>query len=220
MTWLVELFLANGEQIAMVLGIITAAAAAVGVLWKWIFQPIYAFAKKAWSCIGRLDGALATLDEIAYQFRPNSGSSLRDVIDRLETYVAVSNTKIHSIMNYHKIAAWESDSSGACIWASDELQELIGLHWEQMEGFGWLTGIGTTTEEREAVNREWAAAVTAQREFYMEYHVNTVNPTLVVGRAIQVRDTKGQVKGFVGTLQPIRPGEPTAPPGPGLPSAV
>lgn len=215
MSWILDLFLTQGETIALWLGIITATAAAVGVIWKWLISPLVTFMSRVWGCLYRIEGAITTLDIIAHEFQPNSGHSLRDVIDRLETYVAVSNTKVHSIMNYHRIAAWESDATGICIWASDELLKVMGRNWEQMQGFNWLSGI--LPKDRESVEKEWSASVAAEREFYMEYHVNLEDPQLVVGRAIQVRDVKGLVKGFVGTLQPIQKGEKTSPPGPGLP---
>jgi PAS domain-containing protein len=181
--------------------LVIAVPTALAVLHTKLLIPIIAFFKRALGCLTRVEKYMGVLDSIAYEFQPNGGNSLKDALNRLELFTAVSNTKIQTIMDYHGMAAWESDKAGACIWASEELLKLMELNHHEMQGFGWMTAIAE--EDRQRVSSEWTRAVEQQRQFHMEYQVGIENFTKVLGRATQIRDSKGQLTGFIGTLKPI-----------------
>lgn len=201
MDWLLYLLTHDVSQTAAVFGLIVSAAAAATVIWKFALTPAWTVAKHFWNCVVRLEGYMGVLDSIAYEFKPNGGNSIRDVLNRLESYMAVSSTKIQTIMDYHGMAAWESDATGACTWASDELLKLMQMNQAQMAGYGWLAGI--RQECREAVNIEWASSITQQRSFQMEYQVGINRSVKVLGKATQVRNARGELTGFIGTLRRI-----------------
>jgi len=73
-------FLIAGGDIQALLTAIVLAGAAFGVVWKWVLIPIHRAAKT----IDRAAEASPTLLAISDQFKPNHGTSLRDVIDRIE----------------------------------------------------------------------------------------------------------------------------------------
>ncbi|GEM_PF-4383248 len=60
--------------LVVALGLIGAA------VWK-----VGRFARRAMRFVSRADQAIETLSEIAAEFRPNRGSSLKDVVDRIES---------------------------------------------------------------------------------------------------------------------------------------
>lgn len=81
-------------QWAETLGWIAGALVAAGIVWTKLVRPLLRFASLAERMVPLLvdltkqfedaPGAFAVLDEVAAQFRTNSGSSLRDVVNRLE----------------------------------------------------------------------------------------------------------------------------------------
>jgi len=60
--------------LVVALGLIGAA------VWK-----VGRFARRAMHAVNRVDQAIETLSSIAAEFQPNHGSSLKDVVDRIES---------------------------------------------------------------------------------------------------------------------------------------
>lgn len=89
--------------------ILTAAAltGAIGVLWSKVFRPLFKFINIVEETLPVLRNLTLTfqddptvfkvLDSIADEFRTNSGSSLRDVVNRLETAADASALAIEKL---------------------------------------------------------------------------------------------------------------------------
>lgn len=85
----------------------SAALTAAGVLWRTVFQPAYKLANLIAGLTPMLKELVIqfddvkqpfhVLEQIIAQFRTDSGSSLRDVIDRLEKNIGLANNVLATI---------------------------------------------------------------------------------------------------------------------------
>jgi hypothetical protein len=66
---------------------VAAAVSALGTIYRKGVRPVIRAAKA-------IDEIVPTLTEIAYEFRPNSGKSLRDTIDRIEEASTTAATRL------------------------------------------------------------------------------------------------------------------------------
>jgi PAS domain S-box-containing protein len=147
----------------------------------------------------------ATVDAIvtiAYQLKPNGGSSLHDKISRIEAELLRENAVRRQQICATGLAFWESDSAGKVVFASAALGELIGTSTEDILGNGWVTNLHP--EDREQVFAEWEAAVQQKRAFFSTYRFlhRDGQSVLVQGRSHPILDRNGGVLGHVGTLTP------------------
>jgi hypothetical protein len=67
-----------------ILGMVAAAVASLGVIHRGLLLPMYRWAK-------RIEKAMGFVEE---QMKPNSGSSLRDSLDRIENRLTLVETYI------------------------------------------------------------------------------------------------------------------------------
>ncbi len=67
-------------QVEHILGIIVLSGAAAAALWRWLIKPLW----KGVRGVVYFSDATPVLMEIAEQFKPNAGTSLRDTVDRIE----------------------------------------------------------------------------------------------------------------------------------------
>ena len=67
-----------------VLGMVAAAVASLGVIHRGLLLPVYRWAR-------RIERAMGFVEE---QMKPNSGSSLRDSLDRIENRLTLVETYI------------------------------------------------------------------------------------------------------------------------------
>jgi len=130
----------------------------------------------------------AVLDEL----RPNGGSSLRDAINRIESFQI-------SALTLTGKAYWISDPDGKCSYASPQLATMQGVHPEQVLGWGWVSQIAP--QDREQVRLRWDSAVKDQREFHESYRFIWPDGTLlpVRGHAIPIIHAQSKkVMGMIG----------------------
>lgn len=89
------------------LGIVAAAVAALAVIWQKGLRPLGRFARQAVHAFDAIEtvaphlqslpDALPILMEIAAEFRPNEGASLRDQMNRIEHHVESDSCRITRI---------------------------------------------------------------------------------------------------------------------------
>ena len=149
-------------------GAAAAAFTAIGIFlggsWKYIAKPV-------WSQFNEVRGflldALPTLTSIADQFKPNGGSSLRDVIDRIEITVAKNNSVATVLLQESPDAIFITDANGMCTWVNDTYTQWTGLSAEQALGMGWHAAIALN--DRELVFEEWEKAIAHKVNFTGHY---------------------------------------------------
>ena len=162
----------------------------------------------------RLPGILIEQNnKILKELYPNSGSSLRDAINRLEKNQTLVNDRILNIMNHDKTPVFETDSDGLLTWTNIAFMVMTGRTMHELQGYGWINAIYEF--DREKVSQQWDSAVEDRRSFEMIFSYQntdgTVYPAFI--RAAPVRSS-GELVGWTGyvnliDLDPPEPGKPT-----------
>ena len=188
------------QNIEVVLGFLTALASLGGIVWKFLVKPMLHLTKT----IEDLSNDLPVIHEIASEFRNNGGSTLRDVLDRIQDQLTKASFVQRSLILQSGKAFWETDSEGKWLWASPALCNMIGLEEEAILGHGWVTNIHPDDQER--VFNEWQLAIKQDRQFRSFYRFLHTNGSVVkvLGVCFPVRTgRRNRIIGFVGTLEVV-----------------
>jgi PAS domain-containing protein len=124
----------------------------------------------------------ARMDEILAELRPNGGGSMRDSITRIETQNTVALGRIDLVMGAvgHRIAAYETDHTGLCVWTSPAYCELVDRPAADQLGWGWVTVLHP--DDADHVRDNWRSAVDERRAFEMRFRIRRPS-----GEAIPVK---------------------------------
>lgn len=135
----------------------------------------------------------------------------RDALLALEEELQIRRQALHAYLNAQRIACWESDKHGACVFASDKLAEYVGLDKADILGDGWVTNLHDDDKER--VYRAWKAAVKQKRGFIMTYtfvHADGVEVKVTANSQPILRDRinpdgtlSREMRGMIGVLKPV-----------------
>jgi PAS domain S-box-containing protein len=153
--------------------------------------------------------------EIPDQFKPNGGSSLRDIIDRIHHDLVVLKKKIiyldgenKAIMSFlgesqPPIIFWEADKNGEWISISKKWLELTSLDLKTSLGWGWLNAI--CEDYRDKVLELWTDSIQQKREFHSEFNIYnylTDKEISVECHSVVVRDEFNEPLYYVGIVIP------------------
>jgi PAS domain-containing protein len=141
------------------------------------------------------------LDYIVEQLKPNSGSSLRDAINRLETNQLIHETKMAHYLDSKQAIMFETTAEGLYTWVSKEYENLTGRSMSELKSWGWTLSIAA--EDLALVRSEWYVAVEQKRVFEKTYKVIDRKGVVVecYCRAVPTM-LNDKVIAWVGILQP------------------
>lgn len=199
------------------LDIFAAITTVVGALtalfgfWKFL-KPALKLLKNLGTVVSQADKHTKLIEQIAAELKPNGGNSVRDILDRLEKDMVSFDSKIKTLIIYNDVALYETDVSGNCLWVSKEWCRVTGLLPSDASGNGWVVCIHEG--DRDRVFEEWKNAVEQQRDFNMNYRVgnDSIGFTVVLGRANAIKNAKGKLLGYIGTIEPLSDSDKPAPP--------
>ena len=104
----------------------------------------------------------------------NGGGSIKDAVLRIESRVAVIDTKLNGIqenqhvaMNLQGIAFWISNDKGDCEYASTSLCKMLGRNESEILESAWVAWI--IPEDRERVFNAWHFSVEHKSAFDEQY---------------------------------------------------
>lgn len=202
----VQLFDQIVEHTTTIAGAIIALGGASAVVWhlgrgfhKQVAMPLVASAKGIWASLNELEHVIPIMREIAHEFKPNSGSSLRDVVNRIEDGLTVNKNVARLLLEMSEDAHFETDSDGLCTWVNKAYQQMSGMSFNDCLGVGWINAIDL--EDRGYVAIEWEKAILSGTTFEADYgfaHSGRVRCT-----SSFARDHEGRVVGTVGTIRKI-----------------
>lgn len=135
------------------------------------------------------------------ELTPNGGGSIKDAINRIEAMQLAG-------LQLTGKAHWISDPEGKCTFASTKLANLMGVHPEQVMGWGWVSSVAP--QFRASVKEEWIQAVKDRREFHATYAYQHSDGKLVpvTGHAIPVIHAQTRaVVGMIGWAVPVEVAE-------------
>lgn len=137
---------------------------------------------------------------LAAEFRPNGGDSMRDLMDRVETELSLSNERQRARMLDAPEMIFETDRDGYCIWVNRTYSRAVGRSLTELIGHGWVNGIAES--DRDKVVDEWYKSVSEDREFELTFDFQTADgaPFTVACRSYKMRDLRtGQAVGYLGS---------------------
>lgn len=165
----------------------------------------------------RLEKLEEIYSEIQSEIRPNSGKSMKDVINRLDeklTHICDNSNYLtgqfkkmealqKSILNSSEVPTFETDARGSCIFANKAYLEFIGRSFEEVKNFGWITII--YPDDRARVKSEWESAVADGRNFELSYRVVCKEKIAysLFCEATPVITANDQVTGYIGHYENI-----------------
>jgi PAS domain S-box-containing protein len=163
-----------------------------------------------WLTKRKTDPALATI-EPSRHIDNITDPPTREALLALEHELELRRQVLHAYLNAQRIACWESDKHGACVFASDRLAEYVGLDKADILGDGWVTNLHDDDKER--VYRAWKAAVKQKRGFIMTYtfvHADGVEVKVTANSQPILRDRMNpdgtlsrEMRGMIGVLTPV-----------------
>lgn len=195
-------------KVAASAGVAGGTAAAI---WHKAIKPAYRATKQAFDAIASWDERTKLLNEIHLEFKPNGGQSFRDVLDRVERYSASSRGRVSALIDYHAVAAFETDAEGGIVWVSSSWCDLYGMLPENAAGNGWMSGVHE--DDRQHLEHEWKSAVAGHRQLSSTFRVGNhdVGYTKVRIKGVILRSARNVITGYAGTLAIVEPVAMTSP---------
>lgn len=142
--------------------------------------------------------SLPTLLDMAQNFRSNGGSSLSDVIQRIDRKLDMNDAWNRIVVNLAVSAYVEFDSEGRCSWVSERFCRMTGLMPSSVKVNGWINAV--TEADRARVMTAWTEAIDQQRDFDTFFELTSGERVHMMCRA--ARSFKGSLLGYIGTLDP------------------
>lgn len=115
-----------------------------------------------------------------------------------------SEERFRTLSENAPVGIFLTDSHGSCLYVNKKWQEMSGFRMEEALGSGWVNAIHP--EDKEKVFSEWALAVSAGRDFKLEYRFihATGKVYFLSGSATAIRSgDEGAISGYIGTIADI-----------------
>lgn len=126
-------------------------------------------------------------------------------IDRLEEQVHLLTARHRALANTSNDGIFETDAKGYYTWVSAGWTALTGLGLDQAVGRGWMAAVHP--DDRTMVSDAWDQSITDGRSFgpmtFRLINSMSVAITMVHQRASVVRNSDGDINGWVGTVIPV-----------------
>jgi len=130
------------------------------------------------------------LKRVTSEFKPNGGSSLRDVLNREQ--------KIRLISSCLGVAYFETDSKGQYTFVSKKWTEITDFNYDQAVGDGWLGIINK--EMRKEAKEEWLSCMEQKREFHFNAILSNSDNKDISIVAWPIKNIDGSIEKFFGIL--------------------
>lgn len=136
---------------------------------------VYAWSSRSYKSFKKLKDSV---DFIAKELKPNSGTSLRDAVDgvkkssqRTEMILQEIDQRLASVELAQKVyididsqvPIFQTDVKGSLVWANKAFVNFVRIPLNELSGHGWQTIIEQS--ERDKVRKEWDLAISENRVF-------------------------------------------------------
>lgn len=156
-----------------------------------------------------------TYNDIKKEMTQNGGSSMKDMITALSEKItkicdnsgALANqfnrleALQKSIVNTSDRPTFETDPSGACIFANKAYLELVSRAFEDIKNFGWINIIHP--DDRQMVKKEWESAVNDNRNFELSFRIIKREQT-IYRVFCEAHPINGSENGYIGHFEDIQ----------------
>ena len=135
---------------------------------------IFLFMKKAITTFKSLFKLTEKIDLIYSEFKTNSGKSLKDQLNNIETNIKKNSemttnifSRVRWMFDHRDEPIFEADSSGNYTWVNEAFLKLAKRPSSEIIGTGWKNVISEKT--RHNLVESWNCAIAENRDFEEEY---------------------------------------------------
>jgi PAS domain S-box-containing protein len=120
-----------------------------------------------------------------------------------EDELAASEERFRALASQAPAGIFLTDSRGDCIFVNRRWSEMTGMSAEKARGQGWAESLHP--DDRERVFTEWYESAASKKSFESEYRFLAPDGrvTWVAGSAVGIRNTAGEIAGYMGTVMDI-----------------
>jgi PAS domain S-box-containing protein len=140
---------------------------------------------------------------LSTELKPNGGSTIRDLLDRIERNQTVQGEKQRAVFTTLPIGIFEADVQGNVTWANRKLCRMTGRTPNELKGSGWINAL--KYEDRTRVRANWINSIASQSEY--EERATLTTPDAVNTHAfiqsMKLENADGGAIGYVVTVTNI-----------------
>lgn len=197
---MIEFFSTLTTHVEVILGFLGSLTALGGLLWKFVVKPF----RRLNHSLEALNKDLPVIHSIVNEFRNNGGSTLKDVLDRIQDEMTKSTFMQKSLILESGKSFWQTDQQGRWLWASHRLCELMSMEEEEVLGNGWVAAVHP--EDQARVFTEWNAAIAQNRQFRSFFRFMSPDGTVTHIRSscqpiMSLRSNR--IIGFMGRIEEV-----------------
>lgn len=185
-----------GEVIAFA-GAIAAALTALYVFYRKVLKrPVCGFC----TSVRRFFTIGDKVEYVYNELKPNSGTSLKDSVRRIEENVITLMNKHRIIVDDYHTGILETDAEGKITWANSTYLEMTNRDLREVLGNGWINAVDPT--DRARVYKAWQEAFEQQRPFEGTFCIEKPNGDRlrVKGFAYPIKG-KERIQGYIGKIK-------------------
>jgi PAS domain S-box-containing protein len=141
--------------------------------------------------------------EILKEVKPNSGTSIKDQVAKIEKQVFNDSNKINTIcirqkwiLDNRPEPIFECDTEGKCTWVNEKYCQLLKHDTDYFLGNGWKNGVHC--EDLEMVEKEWDRALKDKRSSISTYRMVDREGTVF---EVKVTATRNDNYGYIGHIE-------------------
>jgi PAS domain S-box-containing protein len=181
---------------------LAAILTALGAIYKYLFLPGKTFIKRILGLVESLEKTYPIIEQMARDFKPNGGNSLRDVIDRIERKSFLIDEKFKLFIDLEEIGVFETDSTGKYTWVSEKWMEITGQNTVEASNHGWLADVHP--DDINNVTEQWEKAIAQARQFHMKYRVGENETAKSVETvALPIKNRANELVGYIGRVMAL-----------------
>lgn len=156
-----------------------------------------------------IKAALKNLHECVDRRAAESNERIEKLTEYAEEVLAEAvgaKERIRQLYRALEVPVFETDAMGHCTYINPAYSKLTGLSVEDALGEGWVEALAA--EDRVRVFKAWSSATSSKIDFNSLYRFRNVTTgviTQVRGSAKPLHDGRGNVVGWVGTLDVTDP---------------
>lgn len=139
------------------------------------------------------------LKKILGETKENSGSSLKDQMNRIESSILNLTLWFEATQHLSEKPMFKSDENGNFIWVNNAFSNITGKSADELKNLGWISSV--VEEDREQVSKEWEDCIKDRRSFHAMFSiVNSYTDEMkhVRARAFPIFSGKSTL-GYLGT---------------------
>ncbi len=197
-------------DLAFVAGILTAA----GIIFAKLVKPILRHARTVNQLLKTANKILAREDSIDFSklakdveiiihdLRPNSGSSLRDAVDRIEDRIVLMDRVQWAIRQDGPVGIFICDKTGRNSEVNRTYCRWLGVGSDELLGHGWRALLAGPSQ-REDYDDEWSEAFSQGREveFRIDLRAATGEVKIFDIHAYPLHTRSGDVGDYLGVIR-------------------